>query len=404
MLLDDGTTARAAVPSGASTGAFEAVERRDGDKGRYGGKGVQDAVSAVLEQIGPALVGLRGERAAPGRPGDARPRRHRQQGLARRQRHPRRLARRREGGRRLRRPAAVPLPRRPERARAARADAQHPQRRRARRQRRRHPGVHDRADRRRRRSARRCAGAPRPTTRSSPCSRARASRPASATRAGSPPSLPANRDALDLIATAIEQAGFTLGTDIALALDVAATEFYTEGVYRFEGAQRSSRRDDRLLRGLVDAYPLVSIEDPLAEDDWEGWTALTAALGDRVQLVGDDLFVTNPERLQRGIDAGAANALLVKVNQIGTLTETLDAVDLAHRSGYRMHDEPPLRRDRGHHDRRPRGRRRTPARSRRARRPGRSASPSTTSCCGSRRSSTTPRSTPGRRAFPRRRG
>jgi enolase len=152
---------------------------------------------------------------------------------------------------------------------------------------------------------------------------------------GFAPSLPTNRDALELVATAVEQAGFRLGTDIALALDVAATEFHADGGYRFEGAQRSSDEMVEYYRGLVDAFPLVSIEDPLSEEDWDGWTAMTRSLGDRVQIVGDDLFVTNPVRLQRGIDDGAANALLVKVNQIGTLTETLDAVDLAHRSGYR---------------------------------------------------------------------
>ena len=152
---------------------------------------------------------------------------------------------------------------------------------------------------------------------------------------GFAPSLPSNRDALDLIAVAVEKAGFSLRADIALALDAAATEFYADGGYRFEGQPRSASDMIEYYTGLVDAYPLVSLEDPLAEDDWDGWTALNSALGRRVQVVGDDLFVTNPLRLRRGIDTGAANALLVKVNQIGTLTETLDAVALAHRSGYR---------------------------------------------------------------------
>ena len=171
---------------------------------------------------------------------------------------------------------------------------------------------------------------------------------------GFAPNLASNRAALDLIAEAIERAGFTLGTDIALALDVAASEFCTDGVYTFEGEQRTAAEMTLYYAGLVADYPLVSIEDPLDEDDWEGWADLTDPARRRVQIVGDDLFVTNPERLQRGISADTANALLVKVNQIGSLTETLDAVDMAHRSGYRMHDEPPLRRDRGHHDRRPR--------------------------------------------------
>ena len=134
---------------------------------------------------------------------------------------------------------------------------------------------------------------------------------------------------------AIEKAGYTPGKDIALALDVAATEFYKDGAYQFEGAAKSAAEMTAYYAELVAAYPLVSIEDPMSEEDWDGWKAITDALGAKVQLVGDDLFVTNPERLQRGIDTQTANALLVKVNQIGSLTETLDAVDLAHRNGYR---------------------------------------------------------------------
>jgi enolase len=152
---------------------------------------------------------------------------------------------------------------------------------------------------------------------------------------GFAPDLPSNRDALDLIAEAVDKAGYALGSDIAFALDVAATEFHTDGGYDFEGQSRSAEYLIDYYRGLVDAYPIVSIEDPLSEEDWDGWVAMTAALGDRVQIVGDDLFVTNPTRLADGIARGAANALLVKVNQIGTLTETLDAVNLAHRNGYR---------------------------------------------------------------------
>ena len=152
---------------------------------------------------------------------------------------------------------------------------------------------------------------------------------------GFAPNLPSNRDALDLILVAIEKAGYAPGTDIALALDVAASEFHDKGVYTIDGKGKGSDELIAFYQELVGAYPLVSIEDPLDEEDWDGWKALTAALGDRVQLVGDDLFVTNPERLARGIAEKAANALLVKVNQIGTLSETLDAVELAHRSGYR---------------------------------------------------------------------
>ena len=151
---------------------------------------------------------------------------------------------------------------------------------------------------------------------------------------GFAPDLPNNREALDLIGEAVEAAGLALGSDIALALDVASTEFFADGAYTFEGASKSSDEMAAYYASLLDDYPLVSIEDPLAEDDWQGWVDLTAAVGDRVQLVGDDLFVTNPVRLADGIEKEAANALLVKVNQIGSLTETLDAVALAHRSGY----------------------------------------------------------------------
>ncbi|MEU0489109.1 phosphopyruvate hydratase [Nocardiopsis sp. NPDC006139] len=151
---------------------------------------------------------------------------------------------------------------------------------------------------------------------------------------GFAPNLDSNRAALDLIVEAIEKAGYTPGTDIALALDVAASELFSDGVYTFEGKPRTSAEMSAYYAELVEAYPLVSIEDPLDEEDWEGWKALTDSLGDKVQLVGDDLFVTNPERLSRGIESGTANSLLVKVNQIGTLTEALDAVALAQRSGY----------------------------------------------------------------------
>jgi enolase len=152
---------------------------------------------------------------------------------------------------------------------------------------------------------------------------------------GFAPDLKSNRAALDLIADAVKAAGLKLGTDVALALDVAATEFCEKGKYTFEGKKRSAAQMTDYYAELAGAYPIVSIEDPLDEDDWEGWKAITDLLGDKVQIVGDDLFVTNPERLRRGIEGGQANALLVKVNQIGSLTETLDAVDLAHRSGYR---------------------------------------------------------------------
>ena len=152
---------------------------------------------------------------------------------------------------------------------------------------------------------------------------------------GFAPNLESNRAALDLIIEAIEKAGFKVGTEIALAMDVAATEFYKDGKYEFEGSLLTAAEMIAYYKGLVDSYPLVSIEDPLSEDDWDGWKSITTELGTKVQLVGDDLFVTNPTRLARGIESQTANALLVKVNQIGTLTETLDAVDMAHKAGYR---------------------------------------------------------------------
>ena len=152
---------------------------------------------------------------------------------------------------------------------------------------------------------------------------------------GFAPNLASNRAALDLILEAVEIAGFKAGSEIALAMDVAATEFCENGEYKFEGKKLTSDQMITYYSELVASYPLVSIEDPLDEDDWSGWAEMTKQLGDKIQIVGDDLFVTNPERLQRGIDSKTANALLVKVNQIGSLTETIDAVTLAHKNGYR---------------------------------------------------------------------
>ncbi|MGV0397372.1 phosphopyruvate hydratase [Corynebacterium suicordis] len=152
---------------------------------------------------------------------------------------------------------------------------------------------------------------------------------------GFAPSVESTEAALDLIVEAVKASGYELGDDVALALDVASSEFYKDGKYHFEGGERTAEEMIKVYEKLVEQYPIVSIEDPLQEDDWEGYTALTAAIGDKVQIVGDDFFVTNPERLREGIEKKAANALLVKVNQIGTLTETFDAVELAHRNGYR---------------------------------------------------------------------
>lgn len=152
---------------------------------------------------------------------------------------------------------------------------------------------------------------------------------------GFAPSVDSTKAALDLIVEAIEKAGFKVGEDVALALDVASSEFFKDGKYHFEGGEHTAEEMAKVYEDLIEEYPIVSIEDPLQEDDWEGYTALTAKIGDKVQIVGDDFFVTNPQRLAKGIEEKAANALLVKVNQIGTLTETFDAVELAHRNGYR---------------------------------------------------------------------
>ena len=152
---------------------------------------------------------------------------------------------------------------------------------------------------------------------------------------GFAPDLASNRAALDLILQAIESAGFKAGADIGLAMDVAATEFFENGKYKFEGKELTAEQMINYYRELVTSYPLLSIEDPLDEDDWDGWRNLTAQLGEKIQIVGDDLFVTNPERLQRGIESKSANALLVKVNQIGTLSETIAAVTLAHKNNFK---------------------------------------------------------------------
>jgi enolase len=334
VLLDDGTTARAAVPSGASTGAFEAVELRDGDEARYGGKGVEKAVLAVIDEIGPELVGY-----------DAQEQRLIDQALADLDGTPDKS---RLGANAI---LGVSLAV----ARAAADSAELPLFRYVG-----GPnahllpvpmmnilngGAHADSDVDIQEFMIAPIGAPTynealqqgvevyHALKSVLKSKGLAT--GLGDEGGFAPNLPSNRAALDLIAEAVGKAGYALGDDIALALDVAATEFFTDGAYQFEGKPKTAEEMTAYYAELVDAYPLVSIEDPMSEEDWAGWKAITDSLGARVQLVGDDLFVTNPERLQRGIDTATANALLVKVNQIGTLTETLDAVELAHRSGYR---------------------------------------------------------------------
>jgi enolase len=333
VALDDGTITRAAVPSGASTGAFEAVELRDGGE-RYAGKGVTKAVDNVLDVIGPELVGY-----------DASEQRLVDQRLLDLDGTPNKerlganailgvslavaKAAAESAGLPLFRyvggPSAhlLPVPMMNILNGGAHADS--------------NVDVQEFM----------IAPIGAPTFVEALAMgtetyhalksvlKGRGLATGLGDEGGFAPSLPSNRDALDLIAEAVEKSGYTLGRDIAFALDVAATEFHADGGYDFEGQTRSAEYLIDYYRGLVDAYPIVSIEDPLSEEDWDGWIALTAALGDRVQIVGDDLFVTNPARLADGIARNAANALLVKVNQIGTLTETLDAVNLAHRNGYR---------------------------------------------------------------------
>ena len=334
VALIDGTFARAAVPSGASTGEHEAVELRDGAD-RYGGKGVEKAVDAVLDEIAPTVIGLSADDQRlvdqalldlDGTPDKSRLGANAILGVS--------LAVAKAAAesaglplfRYIGGPNAhiLPVPMMNIVNGGAHADT----------------GV----------DVQEFMVAPigAPSFKEAlrwgaevyhslkSVLKKQGLSTGLGDEGGFAPDIAGTKAALDLISSAIEGAGFKLGTDVALALDVAATEFYTDGTgYAFEKETRTAEQMTEFYAGLLDAYPLVSIEDPLSEDDWDGWVSLTTAIGDRIQIVGDDLFVTNPERLEEGIDKGAANALLVKVNQIGTLTETLDAVALAHNSGYR---------------------------------------------------------------------
>jgi len=332
VLLEDDTVARAAVPSGASTGAFEAVERRDGGD-RYLGKGVLEAVSAVEEDIAPELIGLEAsdQRAIDaamidldGTPNKSKLGANAILGVSLAVAKAAALSAdlplfRYVGG-----PNAhvLPVPMMNILNGGAHADT----------------GV----------DIQEFMIAPIGAASFSEGLRqgaevyhalksvlkAEGYATGLGDEGGFAPDLPNNRAALELIGRAIESTGLAVGQDIALALDVASTEFYSDGAYQFEGAARSMEWMTGYYESLLADFALVSIEDPLAEDDWAGWVHLTDAIGANVQLVGDDLFVTNPERLARGIAEGAANALLVKVNQIGSLTETLDAVSMATAAGY----------------------------------------------------------------------
>ena len=334
VILEDGTFERAAVPSGASTGAFEAVERRDGDKGRYQGKGVQDAVDAVNDIIAPELIDE-----------DASDQRRIDEIMIELDGTPN------KGKLGANAILGVSLAV----AKAAAESAGLPLYRYLG-----GPNAHilpvpmmnilnggSHADTNVDIQEFMIAPLGAPTFRDAlrwgaevyhtlkAVIKERGLSTGLGDEGGFAPNLSSNAAALDLIIEANEKAGFKPGTDVALALDVASSEFFKDGLYQFEGEGRSTDYMVTYYEKLIRDYPLVSIEDPLSEDEWDAWTALTAEIGDRVQLVGDDLFVTNPERLRKGIELHAANALLVKVNQIGSLTETLDAVEEAHRNGYR---------------------------------------------------------------------
>jgi enolase len=332
ILLDDDTVARAAVPSGASTGAFEAAELRDGDA-RYGGKGVMQAVGNVEDEIAPELLGLEATDQRlidqvmidlDGTPNKARLGANAILGVSLAVAKAAAISAGLPLFRYLGGPNAhvLPVPMMNILNGGAHADT----------------GVDVQEFMIAPIGASTFGEALRQGTEVYHALKSVLKQQGYATglgdEGGFAPDLPSNRAALELIVTAVEATGLKLGTDIALALDVAATEFHKNGEYLFEGTARSAQWLTAYYETLLSDFPIVSIEDPLSEDDWAGWIHLTESIGSRVQVVGDDLFVTNPTRLQRGIDEDAANALLVKVNQIGSLTETLDAVSLAHRAGF----------------------------------------------------------------------
>ena len=334
VVLEDGTFARAGVPSGASTGAFEAVERRDGDSSRFGGKGVQDAVEAVTEIIEPEIIGFEADEQRAidqtlidldGTKNKGKLGANAILGVS--------LAVAKAAAesaglplyRYLGGPNAhvLPVPMMNILNGGSHADS--------------NVDIQEFM----------IAPIGAPSFKESVrwgaevyhCLKSVLKERGLSTglgdEGGFAPNLDSNAAALDLICEAIEKAGLKPGADVALALDVASTEFFENGAYNFEGGPKTTEFMDEYYTKLISDYPLVSIEDPLSEDEWDAWKALTASIGDRVQLVGDDFFVTNPERLAKGIAMNAANALLVKVNQIGSLTETRQAVEEAHRAGDR---------------------------------------------------------------------
>jgi enolase len=333
VVLDDETVARAAVPSGASTGAFEAYELRDGDKSRYGGKGVLKAVAAVEDILGPAIEGFEATDqreidaaliAADGTDNKSKLGANAILGVS--------LAVakaaadssgldlfRYVGGANAH---VLPVPMMNVINGGAHADS----------------NVDVQEFMLLPIGASSFREGLRWGTETYHALKALLNSKGYSTglgdEGGFAPNLPSNRSALELLVEAIEKAGFKPGTDIALGMDVAATEFFTDGVYTFESKPHSAEEMTAYYKELEAAFPLVTIEDPLSEDDWAGWAHFTAEVGDKLQIVGDDLFVTNPVRLAKGIEMKAANSILVKVNQIGTLTETLDAVALAQTNAY----------------------------------------------------------------------
>jgi len=337
VVLDDGSQGRAGVPSGASTGAFEAIELRDGDPARFGGKGVLKAVDNVVEKIGPELLGLEGSEQRlideamlelDGTPNKATLGANAILGVS--------LAvaiasadaaelplYRYIGG-----PNAhvLPVPMMNILNGGSHADST--------------VDVQEfmiapiGADT----FAEALEWGARVYHGLKAVLKSRKLSTGLGDEGGFAPNLDSNGEALDLIMEAITSVGLTPGKDVALAMDVAASSFYDKasGMYVFKNGERHTTDEMiAMYEGWVDKYPMVSLEDPLDEEDWDGWVKITSEIGDKIQIVGDDLFVTNPVRLAKGIELGAANALLVKVNQIGSLTETLDAVELAHRNGYR---------------------------------------------------------------------
>ena len=332
VALDDGTIGRAAVPSGASTGAFEAVELRDGGK-RYLGKGVLKAVAGVNDKIGPALKGFEADDQREidlamldldGTANKAKLGANAILGVS--------LAVAKAAADSAKLPLfryvggpnahVLPVPMLNILNGGSHADS----------------NVDIQEFMIAPVGAESFSEALRQGAEVYHSLKSVLNKEGLSTglgdEGGFAPNLDSNRAALELISRAVEQAGLKVGTDIAFALDVAASEFFDDGSYTFEGKKTSAEEMSAYYTQLVADFPIVSIEDPLDEDDWAGWTTLTTDIGDSVQIVGDDLFVTNVERLTRGISEGAANALLVKVNQIGSLTETLDSVDLAHRHGF----------------------------------------------------------------------